>query len=484
MNLNENAFALPTTTDAEQVASTVVESSIANAHQMLIDELGFDPSSAESSYFLEGDVAQYRDVPGRCLLNRLVPHATWSAARLNNKVEPYSKHTSGCIKNRSQAHDRAGRKFQGPNFASQDYLSLAGHPQIKSAAVKAIDECGVHSAGSAALMGLTTQTRQLEQRIADWLGFADATVFPTGWGAGYGIIKALVRPTDHVLIDMLAHACLMEGARAATTNVHSFPHLSSSGLEKKLSRIRAEYPDAGILVVTESLFSMDSDTPNLKEVAAIAHKYHATIVVDCAHDLGSLGADGKGHLSLQGAMQDVDIVMGSFSKTFASNGGFVASNHEGMKVALRYSCGPLTFTNAISPVQSAVVLEALNIVQSAEGAARRNRLMQNILLLRNRLTEMDFEVLGAPSSIVPVILGDSRISRLICRFTLEGGALVNLVEYPAVSRNTCRFRLQVMADHTEVDIDEFCEILFAARAKARRALKLDEVVSLKVASHA
>lgn len=474
MNSNENAFELAANGETVQSAVAVLENTNQSDHQALITELGFDPASPESAYFLEGDVAQYRDVSGRCLLNRLMSHANWSAARLKNSVEPYSKHTRGKIKNRSEAFDRAGRAYNGPNFASQDYLSLAGHPQIKAAAVKAVSDCGVHSAGSAALMGLTEQTRQLEQRIASWLGFKDTTVFPTGWGAGYGIIKALVRPTDHVLIDMLSHACLMEGARAATANVHSFPHLSSSGLEKKLSRIRSENPEAGILVVTESLFSMDSDTPNLKEAAYIAHKYHATIVVDCAHDLGSLGADGKGHLSQQSAMQDVDIVMGSFSKTFASNGGFVACNHEGMKVALRYSCGPLTFTNAISPIQAAVVLEALNIVQSLEGAERRSRLMHNILKLRNKLTEMDFEVLGAPSSIVPVILGDSKISRLICRFTLEGGALVNLVEYPAVSRYTCRFRLQVMADHTEQDIDEFCEILFAARAKARRALKIEQ----------
>jgi glycine C-acetyltransferase len=195
----------------------------------LTTELGFDATSAESAYFLEGDVAQYRDIPGQCLMRRLTPHATWTSARLKNGVEPYSKHTQGAIRNRSQAFDRANRSFQGPNFASQDYLSLAGHPQIKEAAITAINQCGVHSAGSAALMGLTTQTCELERRLAAWLGLLEATVFPTGWGAGYGIIKSIVRPTDHVLIDMLSHACLMEGARAATANVHSFPHLSSHG---------------------------------------------------------------------------------------------------------------------------------------------------------------------------------------------------------------------------------------------------------------
>jgi glycine C-acetyltransferase len=129
-------------------------------------------------------------------------------------------------------------------------------------------------------------------------------------------------------------------------------------------------------------------------------------------------------------------------------------------------CGPLTFTNALSPVQAAVVLAALDLVQSPEGAARREKLMRNILLMRGQLAEMGFEVLGQPSPIVPVVLGNAALSRLICRFTLEGGALVNLVEFPAVSRNTCRYRLQVMADHTEADIEEFCDILYAAREKA------------------
>ncbi len=435
-----------------------------------IAELGFDPMSPESNYFLGGDVAQYREVPGRDLLDRLNQHSIWSTARLNNSVEPYSKHTAGAIKNRCIAFDRAGRRFEGPNLASQDYLSLAGHPAIKTAAIKAVNECGVHSAGSAALMGLTEQSIALERRLAQWLGQHEATVFPTGWGAGYGIIKTLVQPTDHIVIDMLAHACLMEGARASTNNVHSFPHLSAEGLEKKLARIRAENPEAGILVVTESMFSMDADTPDLKRAAAIAHKYHATIMVDCAHDLGCLGTDGRGHLATQSALQDVDVVMGSFSKTFASNGGFVASNHPALKVALRYMCGPLTFTNALSPVQAAVVLAALDLVQSPEGVSRREKLMRNILSMRTQLTEMGFEVLGQPSPIVPVVLGNAALSRLICRFTLEGGALVNLVEFPAVSRNTCRFRLQVMADHTESDIDEFCEILYAARAKATAML--------------
>lgn len=438
----------------------------------LIKELRFDPTSEESKYFLEGDVAKYRLMPGgKDLLTRLTPHVEWWNTRSKNGVKPYSKSIRGLIANRAEAIDASGLLVSGPNFASQDYLSLAKHPKITSAAIAAIETNGVHSAGSAALMGLNNYTCMLEKRIAAWLGKNDATVFPTGWGAGYGTIKTLVSAADHIVIDGLAHACLMEGARSATPNVHSYPHLSLKGLERKLSRIRTDNPDAGILVVTESLFSMDSDTPDLKATAALAHKYQATILVDCAHDLGCIGPKGLGHLDKQGALEDVDVIMGSFSKSFASNGGFVASNCEGLKFALRYSCGPLTFTNSISPIQAAVVISALELIQSQEGYDRRESLMRNIIYLREKLSELNFKVLGDPSPIVPVVLGNSALSRLICRFTLEAGCLVNLVEYPAVSQNTCRYRLQVMSDHTKSDIDDLCKVLELARAKADFALQ-------------
>ncbi|WP_395055368.1 aminotransferase class I/II-fold pyridoxal phosphate-dependent enzyme [Polaromonas sp.] len=421
---------------------------------------------------LSGDVFQYASAPGRHLLNRLQPLTAWSNDRLHNEVEAYCKVTHGRIQPRTSAQDRGGRRITGVNFASQDYLSLASHPQIVAAAQHAAASRGVHSAGSAALMGLTDLTLELEREIASWLGYTDATVFPTGWGAGYGVIKALVRPTDHVVIDMLAHACLMEGAQAATPNVHAFAHLSARGLETRLARVRRDHPDAGIMVVTESLFSMDSDTPDLRHAVRVCRAHGATLVVDCAHDLGCMGTDGLGHLAAQGVLGEVDIVMGSFSKTFASNGGFVASSHPALKLALRYTCGPQTFTNAMSPIQAAVVLKALEIVRSDEGRERRVRLMDNINYLRSQLADCGFVTLGAPSPIVPTMLGDSALSRLICGETLRGGGLVNLVEYPAVSRNTSRLRLQVMADHSEADIDEFCAILRGAVPLAQAALEL------------
>jgi glycine C-acetyltransferase len=265
---------------------------------------------------------------------------------------------------------------------------------------------------------------------------------------------------------MLAHNSLREGAAQATKNIHTFPHLSNTGVKRRLARIRASEPDAGILVVTESLFSMDSDVPNLGELKAICRHYGATLMVDAAHDFGAIGSRGLGMLEIQNALDAPDILMGSFSKTFASNGGFVASNHPALKIALRFSAGPLTFTSALSPIQAAVVLKALEIVQSEEGAARRRRLLANATHLRNNLERHGFEVLGQPSAFLPITLGGRAMSRLAMRHMFSRGVIVNFVEYPAVARNSCRWRVQLMADHTRSQLDSFTDIAIESRAAA------------------
>ncbi|MEF0941643.1 hypothetical protein [Rhizobium sp. BR 362] len=150
-------------------------------------------------------------------------------ARTRNGLDPYSKYTAAWIDTEIVAYARNGEPFPGVNFASQDYLNLATEKRVINVATEAAERYGVHSAGSSALMGLTEMTIELERKLATFLGLADATVFPTGWGAGYGLIRTLVRRDAHVVIDVLAHACLQEGADAATGNVHRFPHCSNEG---------------------------------------------------------------------------------------------------------------------------------------------------------------------------------------------------------------------------------------------------------------
>lgn len=260
-----------------------------------------------------GVTTDYHDVTNPDVQNRWLPLLDWLDARLENSLDPYSKYTVGTIAPECAAFDRRGRPLSGVNLASQDYLNLASHPKVLSIARQAITDWGIHSAGSAALMGLTELTVRLEKRIAKFLQMEDATIFPTGWGAGYGAIRTLITPNDHIVIDVLAHACLQEAATVSTPNVHRFPHCSNSAVERRLKRIRTKDKTSGILVVTETVFSMDSDSPDISELQALCDEYNATLFVDVAHDLGAMGETGRGVLEIQNMVGSVDIVMGAFS---------------------------------------------------------------------------------------------------------------------------------------------------------------------------
>lgn len=404
----------------------------------------------------------FRIPKGRDLLARAEGFFRWQDLRRKHGLWPFSRSTDERPSTVTTARDDAGERFRGVNFASQDYLSLSSHPEIKRVAQKVIEAFGVHSAGSAALLGNTSHSVELERRIADFLGAPEAILFPTGWAAGYGVIKAFVRSSDWVVLDALAHTCLQEGANAATRNIALFRHNQIDECREKLEMIRSRTPDAGIMVVTESLFSMDSDTPDIVAMQALCREFDATLVVDVAHDLGCLGPDGRGHIGRQGMTGRVDVVMGSFSKTFGSNGGFVTCRNRAVKEYLRFYSPPCTFSNALSPVQAATVLKAFDIIESAEGAELRRKLLENVGNLRLRLAAAGFEVYGDPSAIVCVKMGSEALARLVSRRLPEAGLISNLVEFPAVPKGQARFRMQVMANHTDRDVSDAVRALRAA----------------------
>jgi glycine C-acetyltransferase len=207
---------------------------------------------------------------------------------------------------------------------------------------------------------------------------------------------------------------------------------------------------------------MDSDTPNIVAMQDLCHEYNATLVVDVAHDLGCLGEDGRGHIGMQDMIGKVDLVMGSFSKTFASNGGFVACRNRAIKEYLRFYSSPATFSNALSQTQAAVVLKAFEIIESQEGKFLRASLMRNILDLRASLRARRLDFYGAPSAIVAVKTGAEGLARLVSRRLPELGLLANLVEFPAVAKGAARFRMQVMAGHTRQNIADAAERIATA----------------------
>jgi 7-keto-8-aminopelargonate synthetase-like enzyme len=425
---------------------------------------------------LAGSMRDFRVPGGSDLLGRTETFYQWQNLRRQNGLWPFCRATEGGPDTVCWAQDDRGNKMRGVNFASQDYLSLSSHSAIKTIAKETIDRCGVHSAGSPALVGNTSYSVALERKIADFLRMEEVVLYPTGWAAGFGVIKGLVRSADHVVMDMLSHSCLQEGANAATNNIHLFRHLDNDYCRNVLAKIRAKDKDNGILVVTEGLFSMDSDTPDLAGLQAICREFNATLVVDVAHDLGCLGDDGLGHIGIQNMLGRIDIVMGSFSKTFASNGGFVACKSRAVKEYLRFYSAPATFSNALSPVQAATILKAFDIVGSVEGRVQRLALMANVLSLRHQLREAGLDYYGDPSAIVCVKMGTEGLARLVSKRIPELGLIANLVEFPAVPKGAARIRMQVMANHSERNIVDAVQILKTARQQAE--LELEDINQL------
>jgi glycine C-acetyltransferase/8-amino-7-oxononanoate synthase len=358
------------------------------------------------------------------------------------------------------------------NFASYDYLGLSAHPEVRAAAIAAIHQYGTHIGGAPILQGNSNLSIRLQKAVAEMLGLAGVVLFPTGWAAGFGVITALMRSHDHVVLDQYAHNCCVQGAMAATRNVHRVRHLSTDAFVQKLRRIRATDAENAILVVTEGLFSMDADAPDLHALQTACREYEATLLVDVAHDLGAIGPGGTGAIGLQGLIGNVDLVVGSFSKVFGANGGFVATSSTGILEYLRAGAPSRTFSNAISPSQCATILKAVEIVRSAEGEVLRENVSRIAEVLRDALTAFGVVCLGKPGPLVPVLFGREGVGRITAALCFDSGVFANLIEYPAVSVGASRFRMQVMATHTVEHARFAAEITGWAYEFAKKLLAL------------
>lgn len=427
-----------------------------------------DMSMGHGGAPLEGTSIDYLETDGPDLLARWDRHQAFWDGRLAAGLDSTGRILMERAGPECKVFTRGQEQLSGVNFASQDYLSLSSHPVIQHAAVEAISRWGLSSASPTSTQGSSLPSLALEERIADVLCCRDAMVFPSGWAAAYGAIHALVRKSDHILIDCLSHPSLRESAASATPNLHYIPNRSHEVVGETVAKIRASNSRAGILVVTETLFPTNSTVPDLRTLRTVCLEGGATLVVSVAQDFGAVGNGGLGFLGEQAMIGQVDIVLGSFSKTFASNGGFVAFKSPALKQALRLFAGPLAHSSALSPVQASIALAALDLVLSAEGAHRRRRLMTNVMRLREGLAARAFNVMGQPSATVSVSLGGIAEALLTTRAALNRGALVNLVEHPEVSRNDSRWLLHVAADHTTQQVDRLVQIAVDAREEASR----------------
>ena len=422
----------------------------------IVFEGGGDIARLAASGALHGSVAGFAQPRGPDLIRRTEALEAWCALRAGH----------GLWQGGRAPDPDPGL---GVDFASSDYLSLAAHPAVRKAGAAALLEAGPHSAGPATLPGPSRLSLALEASLAARLKLEHVILFPSGWSAAFGAITALVHERDYVVLDALLPPPLHQAARAATGKVVAHRHLDTGHVRELLAAIRARDPDNGILVVTRGLFDTDADLPDLPLMQHLCREYGATLLVDVSHDLGARGPGGSGTLGEQAMLGKADIVTGSFAKTFASNGGFVASGARAVKRQLEVFAGPHGHSSAMSPVQAACVLEALRIASSPEGDALRAALLHNVLALRAHLAETGMRCLGVAAGVVPLWIGSEQVARLAGRTLAREGVFAELVESPGAAR----LRLQVMAGHSPGQLRQGARAIGAAVAGAGAALGID-----------
>ncbi|MEU7039546.1 pyridoxal phosphate-dependent aminotransferase family protein [Streptomyces varsoviensis] len=406
---------------------------------------------------------------GRHILHRVSPFEQWRRPYAEDGVWGYHQQmVTSHLASQTRVRDEFARDGTGVNLMSQDYLALSDHPDVHEAITKALADYGPHAAGSPIVAGNTPLAGELSERLAELTGMRHIVLFPTGWAAGFGALNALVRRFDHVVVDELSHACLHEGIAASrSSRVTRAPHLDNEAVRETLRGIRADDAENGILVVTESLFSMNSDTPDLAELQGICREYDAVLLVDQAHDIGVLGPDGRGHAAAQDMLGRIDVVIGSFSKAFATNGGYLATNSAAVAQYVRYFGSTHMFSSALTPLQTAGALAAAHIMVSDEGERRRAAVRRNAEVLRREFADDELcTVLGDPSPIVPVEVDSLSVGRKAMGLARAEGALFHLVEFPIVPRGRARYRLQLSSALQPGDLVRAAKVISDAVASA------------------
>ncbi len=332
-------------------------------------------------------------------------------------------------------------------FGSNSYLGLTNHPKIKEAAKKAIDKYGTGCAGSRFLNGTLDIHIELERRLADLVGKEGALCYSTGFQVNLGVVSVLTGRKDHILLDELDHASIIEGSRLSFSRVLKYKHNDMKSLESKLKLC---VPDSLKLIVVDGIFSMEGDIVKLPEVVALAEKYNATVMVDDAHSIGVLGKNGSGTASHFGLTDKVDLVMGTFSKSLASLGGFIASDKDTINF-IKHNSRSLIFSASMTPASAASVLAAIEIMTGEP--ERIERLWENTRYALNGFKEAGFDTGKSVTPIIPLFIRDDIKALILTQKLLGEGIFVNPVVSPAVPKEDCLIRYSLMATHTREQIE-------------------------------
>ena len=332
-------------------------------------------------------------------------------------------------------------------FGSNSYLGLTNHPKVKEAAINAIKKYGTGCAGSRFLNGTLDIHIQLEERLADFVGKEDVIVYSTGFQVNLGVVSCLTGREDYILWDELDHASIIEGHRLSYSTKLKFKHNDMESLEKQLQKCE---PDRIKLIVVDGVFSMEGDVANLPGIVELAKKYDASIMVDEAHGIGVLGSHGRGTCDHFGVIDDVDLIMGTFSKSFASIGGFIASDKDTINY-LRHNSRSYIFSASNTPAATAAVSATLDILLSEP--ERVEQLWKLTHYALDGFRNMGCEIGHTSTPIIPLFVRDNELTFYIVRELFEAGIFVNPVVAPAVAPQDTLIRFSLMATHTFEQLD-------------------------------
>src|SRR5947209_18184563 len=351
-------------------------------------------------------------------------------------------------------------------LGSNNYLGLTADARVKEAARDALERYGTALTGSRLLNGTLPLHEELEQEIADWMQAEDALVFTTGYQANVGALSTLLAPGDTVIVDSGDHASIMDGVAMSHARIRPFRHNRLKRLEELLQR--AADDGGGVLVVVDGVYSMEGDVCDLQTLVPLAKRYGARVMVDEAHGVGVLGDHGRGACEALGVEDDVDLRMGTFSKSLASCGGFLAGSHEVIDF-LRIQARSFLFTASAVPAAIGAALEAVRICNSDEGPALFAKLLDNARYLREGLKELDFKVIESEpvTPVVPVVIGDDWQAVVFWKALYDAGVYTNVALYPAVQRGGALLRTSVMATHEREHLDRALAIFDQVRDAAQ-----------------